>query len=71
MVGLDTQLAQEWLSGREDNQLPDLIGIRLEEMAVDIVEVKTYRDNDNAFIIDGDTISGHAVVQSTVLEGLI
>ena len=71
LVGLDTQLAQEWLSGREDNQLPDLIGIRLEEMAVDIVEVKTYRDNDNAFIIDGDTISGHAVVQSTVLEGLI
>lgn len=71
LVGLDTQLAQEWLSGREDNLLPDLIGIRLEEMAVDIVEVKTYRDNDNAFIVDGDTISGHAVVQSTVLEGLI
>lgn len=71
LVGLDTQLAQEWLSGREDNQLPDLIGIRLDEMAVDIVEVKTYRDNDNAFIIDGDTISGHAVAQSTVLEGLI
>ena len=71
LVGLDTQLAQEWLSGRDDNQLPDLIGIRLEEMAVDIVEVKTYRDNDNAFIIDGDTISGHAVAQSTVLEGLV
>lgn len=71
LVGLDTQLAKEWLSGREDNQLPDLIGIRLEEMVVDIVEVKTYRDNEHAFIIDGDTISGHAVVQSTILEGLI
>ena len=45
-----------------DSQLPDLIGIRLEEMAVDIVEVKTYRDNDNAFIIDGDTISGLSLI---------
>lgn len=71
LVGLDTQLAKEWLSGREDKQLPDLIGLRLEEMAVDIVEVKTYRDNDNSFSVDDDTISGHAVVQSTVLEGLI
>lgn len=30
LVGLDTQLAQEWLSDREDGKLPDLIGINLE-----------------------------------------
>ena len=73
LVGLDTQLAQEWLSDREDGKLPDLIGINLEsdtDALVDIIEVKTYSDNSNAFILDGDTISGHAVEQVTALEGL-
>lgn len=45
LVGLDTQLAQEWLSDREDGKLPDLIGINLEsdtDARVDIIEVKTY-----------------------------
>lgn len=73
LVGLDTQLAQEWLSDREDGKLPDLIGIRLEsdvDATIDIIEVKTYSDNANAFTIDGDTISGHAVEQVTALEGL-
>lgn len=44
LVGLDTQLAQEWLSDREDGKLPDLIGINLEsdtDARVDIIEVKT------------------------------
>lgn len=71
LVGLDTQLAQEWLSDREDGKLPDLIGINLEsdtDARVDIIEVKTYADNPNAFTIDGDTISGHAVEQVTALE---
>ena len=71
--GLDTQLAQEWLSDREDGKLPDLIGINLEsdtDARVDIIEVKTYADNPNAFTIDGDTISGHAVEQVTALESL-
>lgn len=71
LVGLDTQLAQEWLSGRDDNQLPDLIGIRLDEMIVDIVEVKTYRDSDNSFWVRNNKISGHAVEQSTILENLM
>lgn len=73
LVGLDTQLAQEWLSDREDGNLPDLIGINLEsdtDALVDIIEVKTYSDNPNAFTLDGDTISGHAVEQVTALEGL-
>lgn len=71
LVGLDTQLAQEWLSGRDDNQLPDLVGIRLDDMEVDIVEVKTYRDSDNSFHIKDEKISGHAVEQSTILEKLM
>lgn len=71
LVGLDTQLAQEWLSGRDDNQLPDLVGIRLDEMIVDIVEVKTYKDSDNSFRVRDEKISGHAVVQSTILENLM
>jgi len=71
LVGLDTQLAQEWLSGRDDNQLPDLVGIRLDEMIVDIVEVKTYRDSDNSFWVRNNKISGHAVEQSTILEKLM
>ena len=73
LVGLDTQRAQEWLSDREDGKLPDLIGINLEsdtDALVDIIEVKTYSDNPNAFTLDGDTISGHAVEQVTALEGL-
>ena len=73
LVGLDTQLAQEWLSDREDGKLPDLIGINLEsdtDALVDIIEVKTYSDNPNAFTLDGDTISGHAVEQVTALEGI-
>ena len=73
LVGLDTQLAQEWLSDREDGKLPDLIGINLEsdtDARVDIIEVKTYADNPNAFTMDRDTISGHAVEQVTALESL-
>lgn len=71
LVGLDTQLAQEWLSGRDDNQLPDLVGIRLDDMAVDILEVKTYGNNDNSFQIKDEKISGHAVDQASILEGLM
>lgn len=71
LVGLDTQLAQEWLSGRDDNQLPDLVGIRLEEFVVDIIEVKTYSNSEKSFVIRDEKISGHAVEQSTILEGLM
>ena len=31
LVGLDTQLAQEWLSDREEGELPDLVAINLFE----------------------------------------
>ena len=74
IVGLDTQLAKEWLSDREDGKLPDLIGIQLEEgdsAVIDIIEVKTYSANANAFTISGDHISGHAVEQASVLENLV
>lgn len=71
LVGLDTQLAQEWLSGRDNNQLPDLVGIRLNELIVDIIEVKTYSNSEKSFIIREKKISGHAVEQSTILEGLM
>lgn len=74
LVGLDTQLAKEWLSNREDGILPDLIGIDLSQgnrPVVDIIEVKTYDNSIDSFIIDGDTISGHAVDQVSTLEGLL
>lgn len=74
IVGLDTQLAQEWLSDREDGKLPDLIGIRLDdsgEATIDIIEVKTYSDSPNSFIIKDNKISGHAVEQAFVLEALV
>lgn len=74
IVGLDTQLAQEWLSEREDGKLPDLIGIRFENdqnAMVDIIEVKTYSNSPNSFIISDNIIKGHAVEQAAILEGLI
>lgn len=74
LVGLDTQLAKEWLSEREDGKLPDLIGINLDSevsATIDIIEVKTYADNPNAFKIKGNTVSGHAVEQVTILEDLV
>lgn len=74
LVGLDTQLAQEWLSDREEGELPDLVAINLHDdrtATVNIVEVKTYANNSNAFEIREGKISGHAVQQVTVLEKLI
>jgi len=74
VVGLDTQLAQEWLSDRADGKLPDLIGIRIEEgsqATIDIIEVKTYSDNANAFTVTDGKISGHAVEQAAILEDLV
>lgn len=74
LVGLDTQLAQEWLSDREEGELPDLVAISLHSdrtATVDIVEVKTYANNPNAFEIKDGRISGHAIKQVTVLESLI
>lgn len=74
LVGLDTQLAREWLSDRDDRKLPDLVGIRFkseEEAIIDLIEVKTYSDNEGAFQTNGKYITGHAVEQVSVLEGLI
>lgn len=71
LVGLDTQLAREWLSEREDGRLPDLIGLRFSPEdtvpQIDIIEVKTYPD----YSIAGDRISGHAVDQTLVLQELL
>lgn len=74
IVGLDTQLAQEWLSDREDGVLPDLIGIQLDDSGsaiIDIIEVKTYADNTNSFTVSNGCISGHAVEQAAILEDLV
>lgn len=74
LVGLDTQLAKEWLSERDERTLPDLIGLRLnpetDEAIIDIIEVKTYSNNDRSFRIEGNEIWGHAVEQASVLESL-
>lgn len=73
IVGLDTQLAREWLSDRDDAKLPDLIAIRLgstDEVppVIDIIEVKTHAD----YAINSEgTISGHAVEQASILEALM
>ena len=67
-------MAQEWLSDREEGELPDLVAINLHDdrtAIVDIVGVKTYSNNANAFEIKRNKISGHAVQQVTVLEKLI
>ncbi len=74
IVGLDTQLAHEWLADREDGKLPDLIGIRLEDgnqATIDIIEVKTYSDSPNSFVISDNEISGYAVEQAAILEELV
>lgn len=74
LVGLDTQLAKEWLSNREDGILPDLVGIDLsqgDKPTIDIIEVKTYSNNTESFVVNGDSISGHAVDQVSTLEGLL
>lgn len=73
IVGLDTQLAREWLAERDDGKLPDLIAIRFDESeeyppAVDAIEVKTYADYS---ISPDGIISGHAVEQAAVLEALM
>ncbi len=71
LVGLDTQLAREWLSDREDGKLPDLIGLRFSSQdtapQIDIIEVKTHAD----YTISQGAISGHAVEQTIILEGLL
>ena len=73
IVGLDTQLAREWLADREDGKLPDLIAIRFDENdgippTVDVIEVKTHAD----YSIDAaGIISGHAVEQASALEALM
>lgn len=71
LVGLDTQLAREWLADRDEGKLPDLIGITLEETndaTIDIIEVKTHQGD---YSIDGRIISGRAVDQVVVIENLI
>lgn len=74
IVGLDTQLAQEWLSDRENGKLPDLVGIKLDDSrnaSIDIIEVKTYADSNESFKITEEHISGHAVEQAAILENLL
>lgn len=74
LVGMDTQLAKEWLSDRDEGELPDLVAINIGDdrtAEVDLIEVKTYANNANSFEIKDGKITGHAVQQVTVLEDLI
>ncbi len=74
LVGLDTQLAKEWLSNRDEGILPDLVGIDLshgDRPVVDIIEVKTYSNSQESFVVKDGCISGHAVNQVSTLEGLL
>lgn len=79
LVGLDTQLAQEWLSYREQGELPDLVGITLEidttRAVIDVIEVKTHSNDEGSFITKENngkrSIKGHAVTQVDTLETLI
>lgn len=74
IVGLDTQLAQEWLSDRDEGELPDLVVMRINDDCsadIDIIEVKTYSNSENSFEVKNGRISGHAVKQVTILEKLI
>jgi hypothetical protein len=71
LVGLDTQLAREWLADRETGKLPDLIGIELDDLnnaSIDIIEVKTHTGD---YSIKENIISGRAVDQVLVIEELI
>lgn len=76
LVSMDTQLAREWLSNRDEGILPDLVGINIspesEGLAeIDLIEVKTHRDDPNSFKITNDNrIEGHAVEQVMALDGL-
>ena len=75
LVGLDTQLAQEWLSNRDEEQLPDLVGINVsnddDSAVIDVIEVKTYSNNAKSFVVENEEISGHAVDQVSVLDNLM
>lgn len=75
LVGLDTQLAKEWLSNRDEEQLPDLVGINVSSednsAIIDVIEVKTYSGDPKSFIIRDNNIEGHAVDQVSVLDTLI
>lgn len=75
IVGLDTQLAQEWLSQRDDGELPDLIQISFDSekhAIINLIEVKTYDKSSNSFQIDDSgKIQGHAVDQVSILESLV
>lgn len=72
LVGLDTQLAREWLSERENGKLPDLVGLRFDKEdevpMVDLIEVKTHYQD---YSIKDSVISGHAVEQILELDSLI
>ena len=73
LVGLDTQLAQSWLANREDDELPDMVGIEFKDDVahINLIEVKTYGNSPNSYITNGHTITGHAVEQVSVLESLV
>lgn len=73
LVGLDTQLAQNWLANRDDDELPDMVGIEFRDDVahINLIEVKTYGNNPKSYVIDGQNISGHAVDQVSVLEDLV
>lgn len=71
IVGLDTQLARIWLSGREQSILPDLVALRRinenDDFIVDIIEVKSYEE----YALSNGAIQGHCIEQVNALVSLL
>lgn len=66
IVSIDSADARRWLELRDDGSRADLFGIVDEDdgsCTLDIVEVKTYRDPEDAYRVNGGEISGDAVDQ--------
>lgn len=66
IVSIDSPEARRWLELRDDASRADLLGIVDEEdgsITIDLVEVKTYEEPENAYRVSGTEISGEAVSQ--------
>lgn len=66
LVSIDSPEARRWLELRDDATRADLFGIVDQEdgsCTLDIIEVKTYSDPEDAYRVSGTEISGEAVEQ--------
>jgi hypothetical protein len=66
LVSIDSSEAKRWLELVDDHSRADLFGVVDESdgsITIDIIEVKTYRDPNDAYKVKGREISGDAVSQ--------